>query len=327
MHAATADALPASCPGGCVYEPKWDGWRALLFVSAQRVLLQSRTGKALAGYFPDLTRKAHGFLPAGTVLDGELVIWDHSRARTSFALLHRRLTAGRALPREAVTHPAHLVCFDVLQVGDRVVMADPLARRREQLVGLLAGAPPPLTLCPQTTDPAQALGWLDDWSAAGVEGLVIKGLATPYQPGRRAWAKLRARSTTEAIVGGVTGTMSAPETVLLGRLDDTGRLRYVGRTVPLAAYQRRELAGSLTPPGRTRGDIDHPWPLPLPAEWMGQLGSTTPLTYHRVAPVVIAEVEVDAAYEYGRWRHQPRFIRIRADLSIYDVPFHSTMDF
>ncbi|HZO65966.1 MAG TPA: ATP-dependent DNA ligase [Kribbellaceae bacterium] len=325
MQATAVTALPATCPGGCVYEPKWDGWRALLFVSPHRVLLQSRTGKPLAAYFPDLTRMACGFLPVGTVLDGELIIWDEVRGRTSFALLHRRITAGRALLREATAHPAHMVFFDVLQLAGRDVMADPLARRREHLARVLADAPRSLTLCPQTTDPAVALAWLDEWWAAGVEGLVIKGLATPYQPGRRGWAKLRARSTTEAIIGGVTGTLVVPETVLLGRLDDAGRVRYAGRTVPLAPHQRRELAAILTPTGRTRrGEVDHPWPIPLPAAWLGQLGNTTPLPYQQVAPAVVAEVEVDAAFEYGRWRHQPRFVRVRADLSVYDVPPHAS---
>ena len=326
MLTAAVEVLPPSCPGGCVFEPKWDGWRALLFVLPRRVIVQSRTGKLLSVFFPDVTRAALGFVPAGTVVDGELVIWDEARSRTSFSLLHRRLTAGRAMPVEAAAHPAHLVCFDILELAGQVVMAEPLARRRALLAGLLAEAPAVLPLCPQTTDPAQAMVWLREWAPAGVEGLVIKGLATPYQPGRRAWAKLRARSTTEAIVGGVTGTLSRPEAVLLGRLDDSGRLRYVGRSAPLVDYQRRDLAAALVAARRGRnGDVDHPWPMPLPPAWSGQLGRPTALVYQQVAPTVVAEVQADTAYEYGRWRHQPRFIRLRPELSVHDVPPHTDL--
>jgi hypothetical protein len=139
--------------------------------------------------------------------------------------------------------------------------------------------------------------------------------------GRRGWRKLRARSTTEAIIGGVTGTVSDPETVLLGRLDVDGRLHYTGRGHPLAAQQRRELAPLLARClQRRRGGIDHPWPQPLPAAWSGQLERSEPLPYIQVEPSVVAEIQVDTAFERSRWRHRVHYQRPRPDMSVYDAP-------
>jgi len=321
MLAAAVDRLPApdACPGGCAYEPKWDGWRALLFCEPGRVHLQSRSGRALGGYFPDVTRLARGALPTGTVLDGELLVWDADRGHTSFVALQRRISSG---PRLAHRLPAHYVAFDLLQAPDGTSLLDqPLAARRALLAGLLAGAPAQLPLCPQTTDPDEARDWFDNWPAVGVEGLVIKGLATPYWPGQRGWAKLRHRHSTEAVAGGVTGSVAEPETVLVGRFDASGRLRYAGRTHPLQPRQRRDLAPLLAMAVQRRsGGIDHPWPHPLPPAWSGLGAPAGPLDYHRVQPTVVVEVIVDSTFDGYRWRHRPTFVRARTDLSIYDVP-------
>jgi ATP-dependent DNA ligase len=162
-----------------------------------------------------------------------------------------------------------------------------------------------------------------------VEGVVAKRLGSAYQPGARSrdWVKVRARSTTEAIIGGVTGTVTEPDTVLLGRFDPAGRLRYLGRTSPLRPAQRRELAALLTPAGyrSRRGGVDHPWPQPLPAGWTGRFQTAQPLPYVRVEPTVVAEVHVDAALQDQRtWRHGARYQRARPDLSVYDVPLLTT---
>jgi len=317
MLAGPVDRLPLGAFG---YEPKWDGWRALLFRDGAGVYLQSRTGKPLAAYFPELTRIAKASLPAGLVLDGELVIWEPERERTSFALLQRRI-AGASAVREAYRHPAHLVVFDLLQLDGRELLTEPLTVRRQLLAGVLADAPPQLSLCPQTPDPAEATEWLTTWPPLGIEGLVIKPLAGPYQPGRRGWRKLRQRHTTEAIVGGVTGTVERADTLLLGRFDAGGRLRYAGRTGPLSAAQRGGVAAALTPAGpRRSGGVNHPWPRPLPTGWAGRFDASGPLEYRQVAPAVVVEIRVDAAYEHARWRHAVRFVRIREDLAVTDVP-------
>ncbi|MCW3819597.1 hypothetical protein ONA91_34690 [Micromonospora sp. DR5-3] len=120
----------------------------------------------------------------------------------------------------------------------------------------------------------------------------------------------------------VIGAPGDPATLLIGRFDRRGRLRYTGRTHPLRPAQRRELAPLLTPPYAQRpgGPVGHPWPQPLPASWSGQLDRPEPLRYAQVQAAVVAEIKVDTAYEHYRWRHHVRYIRPRLDLSVYDVP-------
>lgn len=321
MLAAPVDAVPEG--PDLVHEPKWDGWRAIAFREADAVYLQSRAGRNLTTYFPDITRAIRAAIPPGVVLDGELIVWE--RGRTNFALLQQRIIAGRGLLRLVHDRPAHYVLFDLLaDAGGEVVLNLPLSQRRARLEQLLVDAPAPLTLTPQTTDPAQVSDWLLNWTvAAGIEGVVIKRLSGRYEPGRRGWSKFRTRIATEAIVGGVTGTIRSPETALLGRFDRRGRLRYTGRTHPLTGVQREELGALLSPPHpppRRRVAVVHPWPEPLPASWSGQLQRPEPLPYVQVAPTVVAEIDADVAFEHGRWRHQVRYARPRTDMSVYDVP-------
>ncbi|GGM52927.1 ATP-dependent DNA ligase [Dactylosporangium sucinum] len=318
MHAIPAGDLPA----GMVYEPKWDGWRCLAFIQPGRVVLQSRHLKILTPYFPDITRLLRTLAP-GVVLDGELIVWDPVRERTNFVALQKRIVAGRWLLAETTAKPAHYVVFDALHDAVADLTGLPLVERRARLEFLLTGAPPNLQLCPQTLDPAEARTWMRDWQHTGVEGVVCKDPAGRYVPGGRAWVKVKTRNTTEAIVGGVTGTPSAPGSLLLGRYDAGGRLRYVGITNPIPAAHRAELGQALVRyvAQRRGAAIPHPWPIPLPAAWSGQLGERRPLNYVPVQPTVVVEVLVDAAFdeEAGRWRHRPTFVRVRADLSPYDV--------
>ncbi|SCL36270.1 ATP-dependent DNA ligase [Micromonospora rhizosphaerae] len=319
MLAAPVDAVPEG--PGLVHEPKWDGWRAIAFRETDGVYLQSRAGRNLTTYFPDITRAIRTAIPPGVVLDGELIVWE--RGRTNFAQLQRRVTAGRALLRLARECPAHYVLFDLLaEAGGQVILDLPLSERRARLEQLLAGAPAQLTLTPQTADMRQVSDWLLHWTvAAGIEGVVSKRLAGRYEPGRRGWSKFRTRIVTEAIVGGVTGSISSPETVLLGRFDRRGRLRYTGRTHPLTTIQAVELAALLAPPRLPRrGVVAHPWQQPLPASWSGQLDQPEPLRYVQVEPTVVAEIEADVAFEHQRWRHRVRYARARTDMSVYDVP-------
>ncbi|MFB9238877.1 ATP-dependent DNA ligase [Plantactinospora siamensis] len=311
MLARTLPELPApaSCPGGCLLEPKFDGFRVLAFRDSRGVYLQSRAGRPLHGYFPEVVEAVAAAVPAGSVLDGELVVW--AGDRTSFARLQQRLSAGGRLPGLARRHPAHVVCFDLLEHPGEVLLDRPLTYRRKALAGLLAAAPPQLALCPQTTDPDVAARWLADWVPVGVEGLLVKAAAGRYRPGRRGWGKYRYRSTTEAVVGGFTGEL---DTLLYGRYDHDGRLRYVGRSGPLAPAQRREIAPLLRPAVR------HPWPRPLPAAWSGRLPRPEPLPYEPVEPTVVAEISHDTAYEWHRFRHGVRHVRVRADLRDVDVP-------
>lgn len=315
MLAASVDAVPEG--PGLAYEPKWDGWRALAFHQPGAVYLQSRSGRNLTTYFPEIARAVRSTLPHGVVLDGELVVWEGER--TNFALLQRRVTAGRQLTTVVRSHPANYVVFDLLAVPpDRTLLDAPLAQRRALLTDLLAAAPAHITLSPLATSVSEATEWLTTWTVAGVEGVMIKSLDGRYEPGRRSWQKYRAYHRTQAIIAGVTGTLGDPDTLLLGRLDPDGVLRYTGRTHPLTDVQRQELSPLLTP---TRpGGPAHPWPQPLPAAWSGQLDRPEPLPYVPVEPTLAAEIEVDTAYEHHRWRHRVRYLRPRLDLSVYDVP-------
>ncbi|MGN9811402.1 ATP-dependent DNA ligase [Micromonospora sp. BQ11] len=269
MLAKSVDTAPEA--PGVVYEPKWDGWRAIAFRRPNGVYLQSRAGRDLSSYFPDITEAVSEAVPAGAVLDGELVVWEGER--TNFSQLQRRVTAGAQLPALIGRHPAHYVVFDLLRAPPgRPLLDTTLIERRALLEQLLADAPVSLTLSPQTTDLEQAVEWLHTWTAAGMEGLMIKRLDGRYEPGRRGWQKLRAYRTTEAIIGGVTPTIDNPQTLLLGRVDQHGRLRYTGRTSPLRPPQRTELASLLTPHDPT-SEAKHPWPQPLPAAWPDNLSS------------------------------------------------------
>ncbi|MDH2388581.1 ATP-dependent DNA ligase [Streptomyces sp. HNM0663] len=239
MLAQARETVPAPgvLPGNLAFEAKFDGYRALLFTPARPggpTLLQSRRGSLIQRHFPDLVTAAHQ-LPHGLVLDGEVVVW--SQGRLSFEALQRRASSGgRTVAQLADAMPARFITFDVLQIDGQELLAQPYERRRAVLEGLFRerGLSPPWTLCPMTTDPAVAQEWLTSWTKVqGVEGLVIKGLGQRYLPGARGWFKVRRRDTTEAIVGGVTGTLRRPQILVLGRYDEDGRLRAVGRTTPL----------------------------------------------------------------------------------------------
>jgi ATP-dependent DNA ligase len=322
MRAASAADLPTPTPTrALIYQPKWDGYRALAWTTHSGVALQSRHGKDLTGYFPDVCRALAAHLPPGLVIDGELIVWDDVRGRTSFAHLQRRLTAGRWVAAVAATHPAHFVAFDLLQdLRGRELLDQPLTRRRRRLERLLAAVPPELPICPQTTDEHTAQTWFDDWSATGIEGLVVKNPHGPYQPGQIGWVKVKTRRTEEMIIGGVTGTIAEPGSLLLGRLDRRGVLRFLTHTHRLRAPQRRELAG--LQPMAFRGDgSGHPWPCPLPAAWTGQLGARTSLPYTQVEPTLVAEIDADIATDgpFDRPRHPTRMLRVRPDLHPCDI--------
>jgi ATP-dependent DNA ligase len=250
-----------------------------------------------------------------------VIIWDDQSGRTSFALLQQRFTAGRRLAAEAALHPAHFVAFDMLQdAGGRELLDQPLDRRRRRLQRLLASAPPQLALCPQTSDETTARTWFTDWPATGIEGLLVKPHDGRYQPGETGWVKVKTRQTEEYVVGGVTGTLGQPTSLLLGRYDHHGILRFVGHTHRIRAQQRRELAGLQPMAFRGEGS-GHPWPCPLPAGWTAGLAYREPLPYLQVEPTVVAEVDTDVARDgpFRRLRHSCRLVRIRPELHPDDV--------
>ncbi|OKK10615.1 DNA ligase [Streptomyces sp. CB00455] len=322
MLAQAAEVMPPVRPltSGVAYEQKFDGYRALVFTpagSGGRVLLQTRRGSLVQGAFPDLVAAAEQ-LPDGLVLDGELLAWDVEAGVLSFEGLQRR-AAARAGGASALAArlPAFFVVFDVLQLDGRELLDLPYVERRARLESLFAnhGLTSPWTLCPMTTDAAKARAWLESWTeVSGVEGIVVKPLTSRYLPGHRgAWTKVRRRDTTEAIIGAITGTLTRPQLLVLGRHDQDGRLRAVGRTVPLRTEAARLVAEHLTAAVRR-----HPWEgVTFAATW----GSRDVLDVRLVRPDLVAEISADRAVDRGGvWRHPLRFKRLRLDVGVGDVP-------
>ena len=312
--AKAEDTIPAAraLPGGCVYELKWDGYRAAVVIGDDGTArVWSRQGVDLSEKFPDIAGPAGRRLPPGTVIDGEVVIYNGSRL--DFDLLQRRLANSTAkIPALVRAHPASYMAFDLLAEGGQDLRDRPLIERR-RLLEELTNWVPPLQLSPTTTDRDQAQQWMADYRPAGVEGIVAKGSDSSYQPGVRAWVKTKSRATQEVIVGGVIGPIDRPEVLIAGLRRANGDLVNVGRTVPLKPAQSKKVAAAVRPaqPG-------HPWPDMIGNSRFGGGRDKVPLT--KVEPTVIAEVSADTGLQAGAWRHPLRFVRLRADLRPKDLP-------
>jgi ATP-dependent DNA ligase len=305
--------IPArsALPGGCLYEPKWDGYRLVVVRSAGGTRLWSKQGRDLTDRFPDVAAAARLQVPAGTVVDGEVVIWNGSRL--DFGLLQQRMvTAAGRIGTLVAAHPASYVAFDLLAAGGEDLRGQRLTRRRAALEEIAARWAPPMQLSPSTADLDEAKRWFADFRPAGVEGLVAKGAGTRYAPGRREWLKVKSWETTEVVAGGVIGPVERPSQLVAGRYRD-GELVVVGRTSPLSPAQSAELAAVLTP-----ADDDHPWPDRIGTGRFGGGRLSVPLT--RVRPDVVVEVSADAALQAGVFRHPMRYVRVRTDLQPSDLP-------
>ncbi|GAA5035229.1 ATP-dependent DNA ligase [Actinopolymorpha pittospori] len=313
MLAKSIDRLPPLPPGGLRYEPKFDGYRALATIRADSsVHIYSRRGVPLADAFPELVGALYSYLPAGTVVDGEIVLW--RGGRLDFNALQRRYAGRRHAAELAGSHPCHLVVFDVLETReDGDLRRRPLRERRGVLERLLRKVPPrsPLTLAMQTSDRAVAEERYDTMTVAGIEGLVIKPANSPYLPGSRLWMKYKSRQTTDAVIGGMTGSLHRPAALLLGRYaSDTGRLHYAGRTTYLTDAQAAAVGPLLV-----AAISGHPWPAQLTLNWRSK-----PTGYHQVAPLVVVEIRADIATDHDRrWRHAVRMLRVR-DIAPDEVP-------
>ncbi|WP_327335680.1 ATP-dependent DNA ligase [Streptomyces sp. NBC_01324] len=251
----------------------------------------------------------------GVHINGELVVWDKDRLAFEHlqGRLNRRAASAARLARE---WPAHFVAFDLIRRATDLT-GHPYTQRREALETLFTerGLGPRLALCPSTTDPAVAADWLS-WSTAGIEGLVFKRLNQRYLPGQRGWRKYRTRESTEALVGAVAGTRSAPSSLLLGRYDTNGQLMFVGRSTVLSAATSRKVGAQLTP-----AQEQHPWEgWTFSAGW----GSKESLRVTLIEPDLAVEIAPDVSLDQaGRWRHPVRLLRARPDLSPAEVPLHN----
>ncbi|MDX3536839.1 ATP-dependent DNA ligase [Streptomyces sp. MB09-01] len=323
MLAQAVESVPGpGVLGELAFEQKFDGYRTLLFTPTEpdgRLLLQTRRGALVQDRFPDLVAAADK-LPAGLVLDGELVVWDTKADQLYFEGLQRRTAASaRSARRLAARLPAFFIAFDILQQDESELISYPYRQRRLRLEALFAGhrLSAPWTLCPMTTDLIKAQQWLESWTEiSGVEGIVVKAMNQPYLPGHRGWYKLRRRDTTEAIIGAVTGTLIRPQLLLLGRRDETGLLQPVGRTAPLRPEAARLVGGNVTAAG-----TGHPW---SGRRFASAWGSREVLEVTLVRPELVAEISADTAVDRGGvFRHPVRFKRLRLDVTVEEVPLFS----
>ncbi|MFK0022856.1 hypothetical protein [Streptomyces sp. NPDC090798] len=289
-------------PSIAALEPKFDGWRCQVLAGAGR--LWSRHGTDLSASFADIAQASRA-LP-DCVLDGELVAVLDS-GELAFGKLQSR--SGRG-PRSHEGFTVHLAAFDVLAVGDTDWRPKSYSERRGRLLDLLEGGPPAIRPVPVTDSVATALDWVG--ALGGVEGVVMKP-NRPYVAGRGSgWLKWRQMHTSEAAVLGVSGRTPATQCLILGLPHRGGRIRAVGVSLPLGQTVRHELLPLLRPAGDTEAE--------LPGT-VGGLPGADPVHYRPVIPDVVVEIEADQAgpREFGRFRHRPRVLRIRADMRVADL--------
>ncbi len=262
MLAKAADTLPDG--DGWLYEPKWDGFRAIVFRDGDEVLIQSRDLKPLDRYFPELAAPLRASLPDRCVVDGEVVIARDGELDFESLLLRIHPAASR-VKMLAAEHPASFVGWDLLALGDDDLRAAPQAERRALLETAFVGVRPPIHLTPATRDRATAADWFDRFEGAGLDGVVAKRLDVPYQPGKRAMFKIKHQRTADCVVAGFRWHKNGPGThigsLLLGLFDDEGKLHHVGITSSFTWDRREALAQELAPL-RDNASDGHPW-----AEW------------------------------------------------------------
>src|SRR5262245_8198383 len=258
MLARLADALPAT--GSFLFEPKWDGFRAIVFRDGRDVYIQSRDLRPFDRYFPDLHDTLIERLPSGCVIDGEIVIV--TKSGLDFDALQLRLhPAASRVAMLAKATPASFVAFDLLASDGRNLMSAPQNERRARLEHLLADMELPLYLTPMTRDRAVAEQWLTRFEGAGLDGVIAKPAESEYLPGKRAMIKVKHARTADCVVAGFRWHKSGKDTVgslLLGLYDDKGVLHHVGVTSSFTRAARRQIAKQLAPLRRNAFE-GHPW--------------------------------------------------------------------
>jgi ATP-dependent DNA ligase len=321
MLAKPTTTLPTG--GGWLYEPKWDGFRCIVFRDGADVELGSRNERPLTRYFPEVLEPLRASLPERCVVDGELVIPDRNGHGLDFdALLQRIHPAESRVRLLAEQTPASFVAFDLLAVGDRSLVESSFRERRDRLELALAAAAPPIYLTPATTDTEMAESWFDRFEGAGLDGVVAKRLESPYTPGERTMVKVKHRRTADCVVAGyrVHKDGKSVGSLLLGLFDDTGRLQHVGVASGFTTKARTALLDELAPLTR-RALHGHPW-----KEWAdaqaheaGRLpgaqsrwNAGKDLSWVPLRAELVCEVAFDQL-QGNRFRHATSFVRWRPD--------------
>jgi ATP-dependent DNA ligase len=316
MLAKAAKELPL---GDYLYEPKWDGFRCIVFRDGDEVELGSRNGKPLTRYFPEVVAAVKSEMPERCVLDGEVVV--AGPGGLDFDMLSQRIhPAASRIEMLAREWPARFVAFDLLALGARDLRETPFLSRRRELEAALAAARPPVHLTPITVDPEEARDWFDRFEGAGLDGVVAKGAALRYLPDQRAMIKVKHERTGDFVVGGFrwyTADRAVVGSLMLG-LYQGDELHHVGVIGSFPAERRRSLVEELAP---YRDPGDHPWS--KWSEFMVADGGKAPgvgsrwnakkdLSFELLRPDLV----VEAAFEHlqgRRLRHTARFRRWRPD--------------
>jgi ATP-dependent DNA ligase len=334
MLAKASDGLPSG--DGWMFEPKWDGFRAIVFRDGDEVLIQSRDLKPLDRYFPELAAPIRASFPERCVVDGEVVISKDGELDFE-ALLLRIHPAASRVKMLAQESPASFVGWDLLALGDEDLRDVPQAQRRARLEAAFKDVEPPIHLTPATLDRALAADWFDRFEGAGLDGVVAKKLDSAYQPGKRAMLKIKHQRTADCVVAGFRWHKNGPGThvgsLLLGLYDDDGKLHHVGVTSSFTWDKREALVGVLEPLREDASD-GHPWH--EWAEWAsmgaadasGQRLPGATSRWNRGKDLswepLRAERVVEVAYDHlqgDRFRHGTTFVRWRDDKSPADCRY------
>jgi ATP-dependent DNA ligase len=289
------------------YEPKWDGFRGLIFREQHRLEIESRNGQPLHRYFPELVASLAKALPDRCVVDGEIIIPGPSGLDFD-ALLQRIHPAASRIALLASQTPASFVAFDLLALGEDDLRPQPLQMRRRQLEAILPSAER-VFITPQTDDPEVAESWFIRFEGAGLDGVVAKRVDLAYLEGERVMVKVKHSRTADCVVGGyrVSKDGKGIGSLLLGLYDERGVLHHVGHTSAFAAKERRELRARLAPLeggdsfgyGRTPGG---------PSRW----SQGRDMSWVSLKPELVCEVTFDHL-QGARFRHAARFLRWRPD--------------
>jgi ATP-dependent DNA ligase len=319
-----AKAVP-SIPAGMSYEPKWDGFRSLVFRDGDEVELGSRNERPMTRYFPELIEAIRAELPPRCVVDGEIVI--ASDAGLDFEALQQRIhPAVSRVTMLSEKTPASFIAFDLLAQGDTDYSRRPFAERRAALVDALAGAGRSVHITPATTDLDLAQRWFTEFEGAGLDGVVAKPLDGTYQPDKRVMFKIKHVRTADCVLAGFrwhkTSTEQAPllGSMLLGLYGDDGKLHHVGVIGAFPAARRAALIEELEPLLLQPGE-DHPW-----REWanaeahqgqrlpgaVSRWNATKDLSFVPLRPERVLEVKYEHM-EGDRFRHLAHFVRWRPD--------------
>lgn len=315
-----AKSQPA-IPPGMLYEPKWDGFRCIVFRDGDEVELGSRNEKPLTRYFPEVVDAVVANLPQRCVIDGEIVI-AQGNSLDFEALLQRIHPAASRVAKLAVETPAVFVAFDVLALGDESLLGTPFSRRRELLGEILRETDGRVLLTPATDSLDVARRWFNAFEGAGLDGVVAKSADLPYQPDQRVMVKVKHERTADCVVAGFRWHRASPSgtavgSLMLGLYNDAGVLQHVGVCGAFSAARRRELVDELAP---YRTDVDsHAWSgAPNPETGDRRPGGVTrwsagkDLSWEPLRPELVCEVAYDHM-EGGRFRHTTQFRRWRPD--------------